>query len=505
MKKSSKLLLAFLPALIICCEKASTSTPTKEVTPTEQEAQLISLISPDEGASIAISGSESYEFKWQSIDGVTMYKLNFSLKSDMSDPKSVAALRNPLSITGSSLDSYIADLGVESQGTATIYWSVSPWSSEVKYENEVRSFTVTRMEDAPETLENADPITVKVAIIYEDPVYYNKQDASDSRNGKRIHEIRGWHDPHEQSEQYAKSFEKISHGVIDIDVVMEIESEQMFCYHTNSSTSKQKNYVTVDTLINYYFDEDMNGSYIDYDYVGMMQYYKLDSLVDAGAITEIWVYNHPTCHMNESRLIGPGAFYCNSGGIQPPTATNTKNMVCVMFCNYERTVDLALHSFGHRFESMMRPIYGEEDAFNNYDDKPHLSDLTMFELFCGRLSNFGEKYDKGRGHLGICHFPFNGESDYDYENKTYGESYCDEWDNYPNIPMKNARRMNCEEWADREGYQMGYMKWWLGHMPHFKGLNPDPADMHLNNWWHYLFAYQEALIYEQELRQFYSY
>ena len=45
------------------------------------------------------------------------------------------------------------------------------------------------------------------------------------------------------------------------------------------------------------------------------------------------------------------------------------------------------------------------------------------------------------------------------------------------------------------------MKWFYRHIPHFKGINTyDERDLHLNNWWHYLFDYYGALDREAELR-----
>ena len=41
------------------------------------------------------------------------------------------------------------------------------------------------------------------------------------------------------------------------------------------------------------------------------------------------------------------------------------------------------------------------------------------------------------------------------------------------------------------------MKWWLGHMPHFKGISP--YDGKLNNWWHYVVDYNAAVALEKKL------
>ena len=86
-------------------------------------------------------------------------------------------------------------------------------------------------------------------------------------------------------------------------------------------------------------------------------------------------------------------------------------------------------------------------------------------------------------------------------------TYADEWMNYPNMKFKpeNARPVTNAEWKHEGGDQWGYMMWYFSHLPHFKGLNTiDPNDLHLNNWWHYVVNYNEALEKEAELRALYE-
>ena len=46
------------------------------------------------------------------------------------------------------------------------------------------------------------------------------------------------------------------------------------------------------------------------------------------------------------------------------------------------------------------------------------------------------------------------------------------------------------------------MKWFYKHVPHFKGINTlDGNDLHLNNWWYYLFDYYGAVEYEKRLQR----
>ena len=262
--------------------------------------------------------------------------------------------------------------------------------------------------------------------------------------------------------------------------------------------------MTVDTLVNHHFVKRIVDNISDYDYVGMMQYYGFDKMTDAGEIKEVWVYTHPASGMYESRLIGDGAFWCNSPGIGSTKATN-KELCCVMFCNYERTTDLAMHSYAHRVESIMSQVYEKKGGLKgwNYDTRTH-AELTNWEKYSAYKVPF-KKYKDGYAHIGCCHFPPNGVKDYDYENTSNVKTYADTWLDYPDIREDESvvRTVNRDEWRDAGGYQWGYMKWYFGHLPHFKGLCP--RDGHLNNWWHYIVDYNNAIKYESELRSKYIY
>ena len=159
-----------------------------------------------------------------------------------------------------------------------------------------------------------------------------------------------------------------------------------------------------------------------------------------------------------------------------------------------------MHSYAHRVESIMSQVYERKGGLNgwNYDTRTH-EELTNWEKYSAYKAPF-KKYKDGYAHIGCCHFPANGAKDYDYENPFYVMTYADTWYDYPDIREDDsvARRINKEEWADAGGYQWGYMKWYFGPLPHFKGICP--RDGHLNNWWHYIVDYNGALIQEEQVR-----
>ena len=246
---------------------------------------------------------------------------------------------------------------------------------------------------------------------------------------------------------------------------------------------------------------------LEYDYPGVLDHFGITEMIDKGEVNEVWVYNHPACKMNESRFVGQGGFWCNSSPIDYGTDryhAHNKKLVCVMFCNYERTVDLALHSFGHRTESIMSHLYYNEN-FHWFPDDSHFSglkkDLRAFDKFFSHGSAYEKVGDKGYAHIGTCHSPCNTDVNYGYGESSYIYTFADEWEHYPYIDDNKdlARKVNSSEWKSS---QYGYMKWFYEHIPHFKGINThDSNDLHLNNWWYYLFDYYGAVEYEKRLQR----
>ena len=458
-------------------------------------AAKIDLMQPSSGADLDLSALNEVHFEWSLPGDQNEYTILFSSSEDIKNPVRIDVDGSSLSFSVDYFDHLMHNMGLNALESGKVYWTVIVRGDE-RIEN-ISSFDVTRRASVPYEERIAESLTIPVAILVEDPIY--------PPTGKRITEMihngwgYKWNDPYVQMKEFERDMESSSHNVVQYEVVKIVESDRLFSYYRNSVSDENKEYMTVDTLVNYHFKRRVVDNITYYDYVGMMQHYGFDKMVDAGEIKEVWVYTHPASGMNESRLIGDGAFWCNSVGIGTGEATN-KELCCVMFCNYERTTDLAMHSYAHRVESIMSQVYERKGGLKgwNYDIRTH-EELTNWEKYSAYKAPF-QKYKDGYAHIGCCHFPANGASDYDYENPFYVMSYADTWYDYPDIREDDsvARSINKKEWEDAGGYQWGYMKWYFGHLPHFKGICP--RDGHLNNWWHYIVDYNNALIHEEQVR-----
>ena len=470
-------------SLYAACKKTPAPSPEPEQKP------KIELLSPADNSTLDLGKGQGISFEWKPAEKINSYKLKLSLDNSFANSVSILATGNPLVMTADYFDSQLGTLGIGKGLSADVYWTVTAGGNE-QTENFTRKMSVTRKKadsDLPYEERVAEKLTVKVAVIYEDPIV-------PGTGGRRLHEVCTtpgygfkWNDPRQQCKQYEADFEEVSHGVLDYVIVHEFESDRFFSFHSSDST-----YLTMDDVLEIFRTGPVPGigEGIEYDYVGMAKQFGLGEMRDKGEIQEVWVYTHPASGMYESRLMGQGAFWLNSPGIS--TGAPCKDLMSVMFCNYERGVESALHSYGHRVESIMNEVYGGW----NFENKNRKSALTSWERFCGYKLNYN-KFDAGNTNIGLVHFPPNGVKDYDYYNTSYINTYADEWVNYPNVPEDKSRRVNCTEWKSTE---YGYMKWYFSHLPHFKGINPDPNDLHLNNWWYYVVDYNAARRYERELQ-----
>lgn len=322
----------------------------------------------------------------------------------------------------------------------------------------------------------AKTVVVKVAVVMQDPKI-------PSMGNKRMHELFKtpgykfqWNDPWKLMNDYKDTLNAVSGGAIRYEIV-KIYDEDIF--FTRLKTEDEL--LSKERIIKYLQEpnwETFRKESTTFDYNRFIDHYGFCEMRDKGIINEVWLWTFPYGGTWESTFAGENAFWLNSNPVQ---GTSCKDLLTVMGLNYEREMSLALESYGHRVESIMRKVYGRWDY--------KATDKNNWELFTS--------YDKlapGKAHIGNIHFPPNGVKDYDWVNKTMVPTYADTWFNYPNIKEENPRIVDCQEWKCTH---LGYMTWWMRHFPHYKGINK--ADGKLNNWWHYVVDYNAALKLEEKL------
>jgi hypothetical protein len=273
-----------------------------------------------------------------------------------------------------------------------------------------------------------------------------------SEGGKKLTQVLGWRDVEELCAGYIADLRECSKGYVDYQIVQRFEvdewpvKEDGFRYDDDSflgSWRSKSGFHTPDTA----------------DYDALIDEFDLVKRVEADLIDEVWMFAFPYAGFYESRMVGPGAFWCNA---PPMPRTDVSRRFVIMGFNYERGVGPMLESFGHRVESILRHTWRHQRGPNN-----------LWEQFI--------LYDQkapGKANCGWMHYAPNSLTDYDWGNTTKVMSNCDDWLNFPNF-QGTARLVNCSDWGN--GDMRAHHKWWYQRLPnapgHTRGIS--------NNWWWY--------------------
>jgi hypothetical protein len=323
--------------------------------------------------------------------------------------------------------------------------------------------------------QNVAPMTIKVAVVYQDPIL---------PSSNRIHEEFGWRDPRRLAASLVKHFREATDSVLNFQIVEVVEATQLF-------TKFRGSYFTITQYVNLLKEPGWttlknasDSGLIAFDYRECVKFYQFDTKRNNGEIDEVWVFAAPYLAMYESQLMGPNAFWWNSPPIKDGTALT--KLLSVMGLNYERGVDQAFHSFGHRTESAIREAYRKAlgKPWNPQSPNP-----TPWDLFTRIHKDMPDL-----AHVGNIHFPPNGVRDYDYGNATLVRSYAENWSRYPYL-LNLSQQVSVSTWYYSPGDplaegldHLGYLRWWYGHLPRFVGV----TDGVLNNWWHYVVDFEAA-------------
>jgi hypothetical protein len=175
----------------------------------------------------------------------------------------------------------------------------------------------------------------------------------------------------------------------------------------------------------------------------------------------VWLFAFPYAGYYESRMGGPGAFWCNAPPLER-TETAGRRFV-VMGFNYERGVGEMLEDLGHRAESILSHVFRHTRG-----------DANLWE----RFSRYDQKAP-GRAECGNVHFAPNSVRDYDWGNRRPVPSRCDTWLRFPDLSGA-ARAVDCREWGNGD-IRLHHL-WWFQHFPHGAGATEGIS----HNWWEYV-------------------
>lgn len=304
----------------------------------------------------------------------------------------------------------------------------------------------------------AESLAVRVLVLDFDP-------ALPRRAGRRAHAAFEWNDPRALTAEYVADVERASGGYVRYRIVE---------WRTLDAFPRKRDgfRYTPDTFEGCWANRETCHEPDGLDYPAMLRDHAVVREVDDGSVDELWIFGGPYFGFFESAMAGPGAFAINGDAFPDVPA---RRAFAIMGFNYERGVAEMLHNLCHRIEATMSRVSGGWQAE---------SLTTSWARFAANAHQSG-----GRAGVGSCHYPPNGSADYDYENARSVDSDADDWYAYPRLT--GARRSVTRETWGGPDYHRNYMRWWLSHLPRGSGEGDDGRR---NNWWEYVFRFNELVI-----------
>ena len=300
----------------------------------------------------------------------------------------------------------------------------------------------------------------KVYLLVIDPVM---------NDGRLLHQYMGWQSPYDLTQGIINTFLSATSSHMAFTVVATTESHR-WPLLLDGFRYDQSTFVAA-----YQSRTPHQPEASDYGEFLSDPAFDICGKLNRGEIDELWVYAAPWFLSNESKLMGPGAFWYNSSPW--PLNYGCNRLLPIMYYNYERGVPEAAETFGHRTESTMEQVYGGSSqnsvstAWNRFILVKALSPSFSYSG-CGNV-----------------HYPANGVRDYDWGNTGTALSNCDDFKNYPNLssPLAVAQPVTCSVWNCNN---LSYFAYWYGHIPSFVGC---AGDSRLNDWWVYIGDPNQAL------------
>lgn len=259
--------------------------------------------------------------------------------------------------------------------------------------------------------------------------------------------------------------------ILNQGIINALEKGSAYHGYKNASSS---NYLDYQIIFEKEFLRQISKS-VQYapsaDHIKELNDIKICDLVENRGVKEVWIWmtHNSTIAPIESNMAGPWGDISNSS--RQSDLPVCKKTYTVYDYNYGRGVGEAIEDHNH-----------QQEALFNYVD---------YDLFWNKFVNPYGKTSNIINHCGWSHFPPNASEDYDWRNKRYVLSDCENWKPDGGGEVK---QINCETWSsgciDDSG--LSFKIWWMQNIP---GLNNNLTyrGKNLRNWWDFVADFDKAL------------
>ncbi len=315
--------------------------------------------------------------------------------------------------------------------------------------------------------EDRPAITKRVLVLNIDPIL-------EAHGNQRLHQYLGWNDPHALTAAYLNDLSTASGGYVQWQVAATVDLD-LWPAAIDGFRYTDTSYLQSWSNSQQYPWHTPNGA--DYDALLDLPLVALGNktahqMAACGEVDEIVVWGAPYMSIvYESRMVGSTAYWCNA-----PALTRNSRLYVVMGLNYERGVAEAVHSFGHRSESILTHVYG---SWSGSATVNHLWD---------RFTRVGPRHGVSTAGCGNVHFPPNATNDYEYSVFSPVTSEANRWLSFPNLSGA-LTNVSANAWGGPD-YGRNFLHWWMTRFPKAPGRYIDATNPinngKLNNWWSYI-------------------
>jgi hypothetical protein len=216
-----------------------------------------------------------------------------------------------------------------------------------------------------------------------------------------------------------------------------------------------------------------------FDYAAVYARFDLCNKIRADEVDEVWIWESGDGNAWEWVTNGPKWSWTNDSNVP-----NCGRTVTTMNLNYQREIDMALESFGHRLEGTFMTHFPCHFYTNTW---PWIYWPARCEGLVSDRFGYVARPFSGNGNVGVCgcvHGPPNILDDREnvYDDPTTTLSICKDWQ-WDGTGV--VSRINCsEEWGCTE---RGFLVWWMQNLPGLGNNNHDRDGDLMPNWWSSLF------------------
>lgn len=298
---------------------------------------------------------------------------------------------------------------------------------------------------ASAALEPPAPLARKVGLLVIDPLL---------PGGQRLSRRMRWNDSRPLIDALIADLRECSHGYANYAIAEVMESGEFPLKQDGFRYTADDYLRRWQTRSPFHMPDAVN-------YHVLIEQFDLIAKIDSGAIDEVWAICFPWGGFYESRMGGPGAFFCNAPPLE--NSGHARRRFVIMCYSYERGVGEMLESYGHRAESILdeqfRQISGPANLWRRFT-----------------------RYDRiapGQAEVGNIHFAPNSLADYEWGSLRQVPSRCRNWARFPDLSGEPVL-VDCREWGG--GDIRLHHRWWFSLLPHTGGATAGIS----NNWWEYI-------------------